>query len=199
LKGEKNTVFFFCTGWRRCIVGVLAIICNRYERTIGYDGVDRITCHCLRSNLPYIIVRPTNNYGIGQYVEKLIPKSCKYLKLGKKIPLHNNGDPIRNWLHAKDTADAVVTIIESGVENEIYNICGGFEQSNKVTAEKIIKEYFGNTTYSSYINTDYKRQGQDVRYALDDSKLRSLGWEPKAIFDEELKDIIQYYKNKFIW
>ena len=150
-------------------------------------------------NLPYIIVRPTNNYGIGQYVEKLIPKSCKYLKLGKKIPLHNNGDPIRNWLHAKDTADAVVTIIESGVENEIYNICGGFEQSNKVTAEKIIKEYFGNTTYSSYINTDYKRQGQDVRYALDDSKLRSLGWEPKAIFDEELKDIIQYYKNKFIW
>jgi dTDP-glucose 4,6-dehydratase len=150
-------------------------------------------------NLPYIIVRPTNNYGIGQYVEKLIPKACKYLKLGKKIPLHNNGDPIRNWLHAKDTAEAVITIINSNVKNEIYNICGGFEQSNKVTAEKIIKEYFGNTNYSSYINTDYKRQGQDVRYALDDSKLRSLGWEPKAIFDEELKDIIQYYKNKFIW
>jgi dTDP-glucose 4,6-dehydratase len=150
-------------------------------------------------NLPYIIVRPTNNYGIGQYVEKLIPKACKYLKLGKQIPLHNNGDPVRNWLHAKDTAEAVITIINSNVKNEIYNVCGGFEQSNKVTAEKIIKEYFGNSDYSSYINTDYKRQGQDVRYALDDSKLRSLGWEPKAIFDEELKDIVQYYKNKFIW
>jgi len=150
-------------------------------------------------NLPYVIVRPTNNYGIGQYVEKLIPKACKYLKLGKKIPLHNNGEPIRNWLHAKDTAEAVITIINSNVKNEIYNICGGFEQSNKVTAEKIIKEYFGNTNYSSYIKSDYKRQGQDVRYALDDSKLRSLGWEPTAVFDEELKDIIQYYKNKFIW
>ena len=33
-------------------------------------------------NLPYIILRPTNNYGIGQYVEKLIPKSIKYLTLG---------------------------------------------------------------------------------------------------------------------
>jgi dTDP-glucose 4,6-dehydratase len=150
-------------------------------------------------NLPYIIVRPTNNYGIGQYVEKLIPKACKYLKLDKSIPLHNNGDPIRNWLHAKDTAEAVITIINSNVKNEIYNICGGFEQSNKVTTEKIIKEYFGNSDYSSYINTDYKRQGQDVRYALDDSKLRSLGWEPKAVFDEELKDIVEYYKNKFIW
>ena len=37
-------------------------------------------------DLPYVIVRPTNNYGIGQYVEKLIPKTCKCLKLGKKIP-----------------------------------------------------------------------------------------------------------------
>ena len=37
----------------------------------------------------YVIVRPTNNYGIGQYVEKLIPKSCKYLTLKRKIPLHN--------------------------------------------------------------------------------------------------------------
>ena len=150
-------------------------------------------------NLPYTIVRPTNNYGIGQYVEKLIPKACKYLKLGKQIPLHNNGEPVRNWLHAKDTAEAVITIIKSNVKNEIYNICGGFEQSNRITAEKIIKEYFGNTDYSSYINTEYKRQGQDVRYALDDSKLRCLGWEPKAIFDEDLKYIVQYYKNKFIW
>jgi dTDP-glucose 4,6-dehydratase len=80
-------------------------------------------------NLPYVIVRPTNNYGVGQYVEKLIPKTCKYLKLDKKVPLHNNGTPIRNWLHAHDTARAIVTIIKKGVKNEIYNIAGGFEQS----------------------------------------------------------------------
>ena len=73
-------------------------------------------------NVPYVIVRPTNNYGIGQYVEKLIPKTCKYLKLGKSVTLHNNGTPIRNWLHAEDTANAIMTIIESGVKNEIYNI-----------------------------------------------------------------------------
>ena len=150
-------------------------------------------------NLPYIIVRPTNNYGVGQYVEKLIPKTCKYLKLGKKIPLHNNGTPIRNWLHAQDTANAVITIVESNVQNEIYNICGGFEQSNKATVEKILKEYFGDIDPYNYIDTTYSRQGQDVRYALDDSKLRSLGWEPKANFDQELKHIVQYYKNKFIW
>ena len=150
-------------------------------------------------DVPYIIVRPTNNYGIGQYVEKLIPKTCKYIKLGKKVPLHNGGSPIRNWLHARDTANAVITIIEAGVQNEIYNICGGFEQSNKITVEKILREYFGNVNTHSYIDTTYSRKGQDVRYALNDNKLRALGWKPEAEFDKELKDIVEYYKNKFIW
>jgi dTDP-glucose 4,6-dehydratase len=60
--------------------------------------------------VPYMIVRPTNNYGIGQYVEKLIPKTVKLLSLGRKVPLHNNGTPYRNWLHADDTAEAVITL-----------------------------------------------------------------------------------------
>ena len=153
-------------------------------------------------NIPYIIVRPTNNYGIGQYVEKLIPKTCKYLKLGKKIPLHNGGTPIRNWLHAADTAEAIITIIESGVKNEIFNIAGGFEQSNYDTVEKVVREYHSTLNVypiAQYLDLSYSRVGQDVRYALDDSKLRALGWEPKKQFDIELSSIVNYYKNKFIW
>lgn len=150
-------------------------------------------------NLPYVIVRPTNNYGIGQYVEKLIPKACKFLGLGKKIPLHNNGTPVRNWLHAQDTANAIITIIESGTQNEIYNIAGDFEQQNIITVKKIIKEYNGHSDVIPYIDSTYSRKGQDVRYALNDSKIRKLGWVPIKVFDEELPHIISYYKNKFIW
>jgi len=151
--------------------------------------------------LPYIIIRPTNNYGIGQYVEKLIPKACKYLKLGKKIPLHNNGTPIRNWLHASDTAQAVITIIESGVQNEIFNICGGFEQSNLDTIKKVLILHKGSADIDieSYVDLTLKRQGQDVRYALNDDKLRALGWTPQVSFDTELKYIVDYSKEKFIW
>lgn len=150
-------------------------------------------------NLPYVIVRPTNNYGIGQYVEKLIPKAVKCLQLEKKIPLHNEGTPVRNWLHAADTAEAVATIIESGVENEIYNISGGFEQSNYETVRKIVYEYYGVKLVKKFLDFSYSRKGQDVRYALDDSKLKALGWQPKKIFDEELPMIVDYYKHKFIW
>jgi len=152
-------------------------------------------------NLPYIIVRPTNNYGVGQYVEKLIPKTLKYLKLDRKIPLHNNGSPIRTWLHADDTAEAIMSIIESGKTNEIYNISGGFEQSNLMTVSQIISLYYPDTLKSleDYCNFEFNRDGQDVRYALDDSKLRALGWKPKRVFQNELPYIVEYYKDKFIW
>ena len=151
-------------------------------------------------DLPYIIVRPTYNYGIGQYVEKLIPKACKCLKLGKKIPLHNHGTPIRNWLHAQDTADAVVTIIENGRKDEIFNICGGFEQSNFDTVMNILRFHnIDKDKMVEYLDFSCHRKGQDVRYALNDDKLRSLGWKPKKTFYEELCNIVDYNKNKFVW
>jgi dTDP-glucose 4,6-dehydratase len=149
----------------------------------------------------YIIVRPTNNYGIGQYVEKLIPKTCKYLNLGRKIPLHNSGAPIRNWLHAEDTANAIIKIIENNVRNEIYNIAGGFEQSNLDTVKQILQVYLNTKDFnlSDYVDLSYSRQGQDVRYALDDTKLRNLNWQPNKNFNEEVKSIVNYYNDKFIW
>jgi dTDP-glucose 4,6-dehydratase len=149
-------------------------------------------------NIPYVIVRPTNNYGIGQYVEKLIPKSIKYLSIGRKIDLHNNGTPKRTWLHADDTADAIITIINNGVTNEIFNISGNYEIDNLSVVKNILKFYDDIEDYRNYIE-DFTRPGQDVRYSINDSKLRSLGWQPKANFERELAKIVEYYKNNFVW
>jgi dTDP-glucose 4,6-dehydratase len=149
----------------------------------------------------YIIVRPTNNYGIGQYVEKLIPKSIKYLELGRKIDLHDRGEPKRTWLHVDDTANAVVNIIEKAPINEIYNISGNIELPNKEVVKKILNFYFNSDKSSSW--EDYimpsVRKGQDVRYSIDDSKLKQLGWVPRANFDLELQKIVTYYRSNFIW
>ena len=79
------------------------------------------------------------------------------------------------------------------------------------TVNKIIKLYYSKDTaleetfplyddnINQYLDLSYARQGQDVRYALNDDKLRALGWEPKTKFDEELPAIVGYYKNNFIW
>ena len=153
-------------------------------------------------NIPYVIVRPTNNYGIGQYVEKLVPKTCKFLTVGRKIPLHNDGTPVRNWLHANDTAKGIIKIIESEIKNEIFNIAGGFEQSNIITVEKIISNYIGHLPDNykeKYLDFSIQRPGQDIRYALNDNKLRSLGWKPEVNFDSVIGKIVEYYKKNFIW
>jgi dTDP-glucose 4,6-dehydratase len=150
--------------------------------------------------LEYIILRPTNNYGTYQHTEKLIPLSVKLLQWGKKIRLHDAGLPVRNWLHAADTAAAVTTIIDSGAQNKIFNVSGGFEQSNKETVKKIIQEYYSiDTDWENYVDLGYKRIGQDVRYSLDDTNLRNLGWKPRKIFNTEIKSIVEFYKNKFYW
>jgi dTDP-glucose 4,6-dehydratase len=148
--------------------------------------------------IPYVIVRPTNNYGIGQYVEKLIPKTLKYLSIGRKIDLHDKGLPVRTWLFAGDTANAVIKIIESGVVNEIYNISGNYETSNIVIVKKILKLLFNDEDTESYIE-HLVRQGQDVRYSINDEKLKLLGWKPTANFDIELEKIVKYYNENFIW
>jgi dTDP-glucose 4,6-dehydratase len=152
-------------------------------------------------NIPYVIVRPTNNYGIGQYVEKLIPKSIKHLGLNRPIHLHDNGKPVRTWLHADDTARAITTIIESNVQNEIYNISGNTELPNKIVVQAIINNYFDKdltNDWGKYIG-HISRPGQDIRYSVNDDKLKKLGWEATADFDEELYKITNYYKDNFVW
>jgi dTDP-glucose 4,6-dehydratase len=152
-------------------------------------------------SVPYIIIRPANNYGIGQYAEKLIPKTCKWLKLGRKIPLHDHGKPKRTWLHVSDTVNAVIKLIDNKVVNEIYNISGNYEEKNINVVKKIISSYFetSNLDFDQFIDYNYQRLGQDWRYSINDSKMRKLGWEPVANFDEELKKIVEYNKKVFIW
>ncbi len=135
------------------------------------------------------IVRPTNNYGTHQYPEKLIPKSAQRMKRGLPAVMHGDGSYVRSWLHVEDTVDAILTVLEKGVENEIYNIGSGQELQNIEVLRRIARELGVPEEKAWKAVTD--RSGQDVRYSLDDSKLRALGWKPKRRFEDQLPRIIQ--------
>jgi dTDP-D-glucose 4,6-dehydratase len=115
--------------------------------------------------------------------------------------MHDNGLPRRTWLHVSDTANAVLKIIESEAVNEIYNISGNYEEQNINVAKKIIDKFYNcdSTYYEEFMDFSEQRQGQDIRYAINDGKLKTLGWNPIADFDTELTAIVDYYKNNFIW
>jgi dTDP-glucose 4,6-dehydratase len=150
--------------------------------------------------IPFIIIRPTNTYGPGQYIEKLIPRFCKYIQIDRKMPLMHNGNSVRAWLHVSDTVDAVLKIIETGKKNEIYNITSRSEYNIKYVCDKIANFYHPNHEDTNiFYDYSYQRPGHDLRYSLDDSKIRELGWKDNANFDLEILKIAEYYKDRFIW
>lgn len=137
--------------------------------------------------LKYNIVRMTNNYGPNQYPEKLIPKSAWRMRRGLSALMHGDGSYVRSWLHVEDSVDAIFTIMEKGETNTIYNVHGNSELMNVEVLRKIAA-ILGVPEKDAYTLVP-NRVGQDVRYSLDDSRLRSLGWKPVRDFDEELSKI----------
>ena len=81
-----------------------------------------------------------------------------------------------------------------------YNISGNYEESNLVIAEHIVELFTQSTDrLQDYMDLSVTRPGQDVRYSINDDKLRALGWQPQADFEEELAFIVEYYKQNFVW
>ncbi len=142
-------------------------------------------------NMPWNIVRPSNNYGRHQYPEKLIPKSTWRMLRGLPALMHGDGSYVRSWLHAEDTVDAIFAIIEKGNRNEVYNITSGEELQNRDVLTQIAAVI--NVPAEKAWTAVEDRSGQDIRYSLDDGKLRALGWKPRRRFKEELPDIVRSF------
>ncbi len=135
----------------------------------------------------YNIVRMTNNYGPNQYPEKLIPKSAWRMRRGLPALMHGDGSYVRSWLHVDDSVDALLTIMHKGEHNTIYNAHGDVELPNIEVLRKLAR-LFGIPEEKAYISIP-NRVGQDIRYSLDDSPLRALGWKPIRDFEAELAKI----------
>jgi dTDP-glucose 4,6-dehydratase len=134
------------------------------------------------------IIRPSNNYGIHQYPEKLIPKSAWRMRRGQPAIMHGDGSYVRTWLHAEDTAAAILAVIEAGDRNTIYNVGGDTERSN-IDVLRAIAAVIGIDEQKAWISVE-DRSGQDVRYSLDDRRVRGLGWTPVRKFDNEIVRIV---------
>jgi dTDP-glucose 4,6-dehydratase len=169
---------------------------NPYSSTKA--SADMLILECARTyEIPYVIVRPTNNYGTYQYPEKLIPRTCKAIMKKEKFPLHENGTPKRTWVNVEDVTDAIVHIIKNKLKNQIFNISGNYEDTNLNVVKKIVHHITGTDDINPYCEFGTSRAGQDVRYSLDASLLKNFGWNNKRIFDNELPEVVNHYKERY--
>jgi dTDP-glucose 4,6-dehydratase len=143
------------------------------------------------------ITRCSNNYGPRQFPEKVIPLFLTNLLDGLKVPLYGNGQNIRDWLHVSDHCRAIDLVLSKGKPGEIYNIGGGRELSNKELTKIILKEMNRDDTWVEYVPD---RKGHDFRYSLNIEKItRQLNYKPKVLFEEGIKETIQWYTANEAW
>ena len=145
---------------------------------------------------PVVVTRCTNNYGPYQFPEKVIPLFVTNLLEGKKVPLYGKGLNERDWLFVEDHCSAVHLLVDRGEQGEVYNIGASAQLPNIELTHRIL-QHLG--LDESWIEPVPDRLGHDLRYAVDSSKLRSMGWAPAHDFDERLDDTIAWYRAREDW
>ncbi|NVL90196.1 MAG: dTDP-glucose 4,6-dehydratase [Desulfobacterales bacterium] len=147
--------------------------------------------------LPTLIARPSNNYGPYQFPEKFIPLMITNLMENKPVPIYGKGLNVRDWIFVTDTCRAIDLIMEKGKPGEAYNVGGETEKQNIDVAREVLALFGKEESYLSFV-TD--RPGHDLRYALDNKKIKGeLGWKQTVAFKDGIEQTISWYKDNEWW
>ena len=149
-----------------------------------------------------VIIRPSNNFGPGQFKEKLIPLYLERLKNYKKIPVYGNGKNKREWFYVEDCVKTIFNILISDIKNGIYNI-GSEKIVSNIDLIKLICFYFKKMTTNSNLKNLSKnnyefvtdRPGHDYMYKQNLSKIKKLGLLESSNFEINLQKTIDWYLN----
>lgn len=181
-----------------------------YDPHSPYSASKAAADHFVRAfgstyGLPVVLSNCSNNYGPRQFPEKLIPLCIRNICAGRPLPLYGRGENVRDWLHVEDHAAAIDTIFHRGRRGETYNIGGGAERSNlnmmqllvEVT-DRLLGRPSGHSLPLITFVTD--RAGHDLRYAVNDAKLRrELGWAPQHSLESGLESTVRWYLDNRAW
>ncbi len=153
--------------------------------------------------LPVITTHCSNNYGPRQYPEKLIPLIITNILTNNRLPVYGDGQHSRDWLHVDDHVSALMHLLAHGTPGETYTIGGHAERTTLevVTALVDLIDRINPSvpTRRDLITHVPDRPGHDRRYAIDDRKLRALGWRPSTSFSAGLAATVAWYLSHPDW
>ncbi|MFY9631475.1 MAG: dTDP-glucose 4,6-dehydratase [Candidatus Cybelea sp.] len=146
---------------------------------------------------PVVITRGSNTYGPNQFPEKIVPLFITNLLDGRRVPVYGDGLQIRDWLYVEDHARGILEVLERGETGSVYNVGGGTPMTN-MELTRLLVEGCGRTM-ERHVEYVTDRLGHDRRYALDSSRLHSLGWRPRVHFAEGIAATIDWYRRNEAW
>jgi dTDP-glucose 4,6-dehydratase len=168
---------------------------NPYSATKA-GGEELALAWCNTYKVPVVITHTMNVIGERQHIEKFVPKVVRAALTGETLKIHT--DPktgisgSRVYLHGNDVADALRFLIHQAVIGDKYNIAGSTEVSNLEVAQ-LVQNILGRTLYIDMVEPKDVRPGFDLRYDVDGSKMREMGWAAPATFDENIRRTVLWY------
>lgn len=164
-------------------------------------GADRLVySYIVAHDIPCVIIRPFNNYGPRQHLEKVVPRFITSCILGEPLTIHGDGSASRDWVFAEDTARAVDLAIHAPagkVVGEVFNIGTG-RSIDVIGIARMISGEFGIEADLDFMT---ERFGQVQRHISSvDKAERVLGFRASVGFEEGLKKTLDWYKeNRTLW
>jgi dTDP-glucose 4,6-dehydratase len=164
-------------------------------------GADRLVySYWATYDIPAVIVRPFNNFGPFQHLEKAIPRFVTSCIMDAPLRVHGDGTARRDWLHVLDHCEALDLLLHCDigkVKGEVFNIGTGESMDIGTVARKVVERMGRHESLIRYVDD---RPGQVFRHTADASKaLRVLGWAPRTSFEEGLDMTIEWYQKNRPW
>lgn len=181
-----------------------------YDPRSPYSASKASSDHLVRAyyhtyGLPVVLSNCSNNYGPNQFPEKLIPLAIHNILHNNPIPVYGKGENIRDWLYVEDHASAIELIFQKGRHGRTYNIGGLNEWKNidlirllcRIMDEKLER---APGTSEKLITFVKDRAGHDLRYAIDNSRIKKeLNWRPSVTFEQGLSRTVDWYLANREW
>jgi dTDP-glucose 4,6-dehydratase len=147
-------------------------------------------------SVPVTITRGSNNIGPYQYPEKVVPLFITNAIDNTPLPLYGDGSQMRDYQYVRDHCDGIDVVLHRGEPGQIYNLGTGVETPNLYMAQLILK-LLGKP--GSLIQRVTDRPGHDRRYALDCSKVQTLGWRSRHSFEDTIQETVRWYVDNEWW
>jgi dTDP-glucose 4,6-dehydratase len=189
---------------------------DRYNSTNPYSatkagGEELAVAYQNTYGLPVYITHTMNVFGERQHPEKYIPMCIKRARDGETITIHSDSTCTipgsRHYIHAEDVSDAILFLLnyqgtfepdDTGAKCPKFNIVGS-EELNNLELAQIIAEAQGKELKYDLIDFHSSRPGHDLRYALDGSKMKEMGWEPTKSVRERIAEVTNWTLENNRW
>ena len=177
-----------------------------YQPSSPYAASKASADHLIKSyvrtyRLDAVISNCCNNYGPGQFPEKLIPTLIFNILNNNPLPIYGKGLNSREWIYVNDHCRGLFAIYKRGKSGESYNIGTGENIDNLNLTKlliKIIREKKITIGKKVKIKFVKDRPGYDFRYALNSKKIaNALNWHPSKDFKTGLRETFDWYLNNF--